>query len=180
MQALTLSLDWQKMFVPSVPILEIIIRGTIVYLGLYFLLRFASKRSVGTFSISDILVLVLIADAAQNAMAGSYTSVPDGLILVATIIFWSWFLDWLGYVSKKAEKVIKPDPLLLIKHGKLLRKNMAKEQITMEELMAELRNQGVDQVNAVDRAYLESDGSFSVITFVAESEEKKKKKKSTR
>src|SRR6185503_16139467 len=90
-------IDWEHMFVPDTSLLEIFLRGTIMYLSIYFLLRFVLKRQTGSLGIADVLVLVLISDAAQNGMAKNYTSLPDGLLLVSTIVFWSYALDWLGY-----------------------------------------------------------------------------------
>src|SRR5687768_3193112 len=91
-----LELDWKSIFVPSVPLLEIVLRGSIVYLFLFFLLRIL-RRQAGALGIQDLLVVVLIADAAQNAMASEYKSITDGLILVSTIIFWDYFLNWLDF-----------------------------------------------------------------------------------
>jgi uncharacterized membrane protein YcaP (DUF421 family) len=81
---------------PSLHIAEIILRGTIVYLFLFVLLRIL-RRGAGAIGISDLLVVVLIADAAQNAMASEYKSITEGLILVTTIVFWGLFsrLAWL-------------------------------------------------------------------------------------
>ena len=87
------------MFAAHTPPLEIVIRGTVVYLALYFMLRVVLQRQSGTTGIADLLVIVLIADAAQNAMADDCTSVTDGLILVATIVGWSYLLDFLSYRS---------------------------------------------------------------------------------
>jgi uncharacterized membrane protein YcaP (DUF421 family) len=82
--------DWEAMFVPHTSPLEMIIRGSIMYLGLFVLLRVVLKRQSGGVAITDILVVVLLADAAQNGMAGDYRSIPDGLLLVGTILFWSY------------------------------------------------------------------------------------------
>jgi uncharacterized membrane protein YcaP (DUF421 family) len=71
------------------------VRGSTVYLTLFFLLRIVLRRESGGMGITDLLVIVLLADAVQNAMAGDYHSVPDGLLLGATLIFWSFALDWL-------------------------------------------------------------------------------------
>src|SRR3954454_18742921 len=90
-----LSIDWGQIFQPDTSPLEIFLRGSIVYLALFSMLRFVLRREAGTVGMSDLLVLVLIADAAQNAMAGNYNSLPDGLLLVATIIFWSFAINWL-------------------------------------------------------------------------------------
>src|SRR4030095_17227688 len=91
-----LQIDCESIFMPSLHIGEIILRGTIVYLFLFVLLRIL-RRGAGAIGISDLLVVVLIADAAQNAMASEYKSITEGLILVTTIVFWDYFLDWVGY-----------------------------------------------------------------------------------
>lgn len=67
--------------------------------------------------ITDLLLIVLLADASQNAMAGEYISVTDGLFLVATIAGWSIFLDYLAFKSKRIERIIKPSNVMLIKTG---------------------------------------------------------------
>ena len=83
------SIDWDALLVPSMHVGEIILRGTAVYLFLFFLLR-VLRREAGHIGISDIVVVVLIADAAQNAMASEYKSLTEGAILVATIASCSW------------------------------------------------------------------------------------------
>src|SRR5687767_7026712 len=108
--------DWHEMFVPAKPLLEILIRGTLVYLALFAMLR-VLQREAGTVSITDLLAIVLIADAAQNAMADSYQSITEGLILVVTILFWDWFLDFIAYYVPPLGRVIHPPPLALIENG---------------------------------------------------------------
>jgi uncharacterized membrane protein YcaP (DUF421 family) len=158
-------IDWEEIFVPQVPLLETFLRGTVVYLSLFFLLRFVLKRQTGTIAITDLLVLVLIADAAQNAMADDYKTIPDGLLLVSTIIFWAYALDWLGYHFPRAGRFIHPPPLLLVKDGQMLRRNMRQELITEQELMSKLREQGIEDLSKVKEAYMEGDGRISVITY---------------
>jgi uncharacterized membrane protein YcaP (DUF421 family) len=113
--------------------------------------------------VADVLVLVLISDAAQNAMANDYTSIPDGLVLVSTIIFWSYALDWLGYRFPSLERILHPPPLKLISDGRLLRQSMKKELISEQELMSQLRQQGISDVRDVKEACIEGDGHISVI-----------------
>ncbi len=157
--------DWEALFIPDTPILEIFIRGTCVYLGLFILLRLILKRQSGTVSITDLLVLVLIADASQNAMAANYKSIPDGLLLVATIIFWNFVLEWLDFHVPFLHRAIYPSPLLLVKDGKMLRKNMQKELITRAELFSQLREQGAASLKEVKSAVLEGNGHISVIKY---------------
>lgn len=156
-------IDWLGVFRPETPLLEIFLRGTFVYLALVLMLRFVLRRESGSMAISDLLVIVLLADAAQNAMAGDYTTVTDGLLLVATIIFWAYSLDWLSYRWRPLQRVLRPRARLLVKDGAIIRPNLRKEFITEDELMAALREQGVPAVDEVQAAYIEADGRISVI-----------------
>ncbi len=156
------AIDWQSMFVPTESILEILIRGTIMYLAMYFLLRIFRRQS-GSIGIADLLVIVVIADAAQNGMAGDSKSVTEALILITTIVMWDLFFDWLGFKSVMVSRILEPRPLLLIENGKLLSKNLEKEFMTEDELMSQLRQQGLENADSVKKCYLESNGHFSII-----------------
>ncbi len=155
-------IDWQSMFVPTGSILEVLLRGTIMYLGMFAMLR-VFRRQAGSIGMADLLVIVVIADAAQNGMAGESRSVTEALALVATIILWDWFFDFLGFRSTLARKVIEPQPLPLIRNGRILRRNLDREMITEDELMSQLRIQGIDDVSDVRLCSIESNGEFSVL-----------------
>ena len=159
---------WERMFACDVSPLEIFARGSLMYLSLFVMLRVVLKRQSGTFGLSDMLLIVLLADAAQNGMAGAYRSVPDGLVLVGTLVFWNYALDYLGYRFKAVERFTHPAPLKLIEDGRLLRRNMRRELITMDELMSQLREAGVESPEEVKAAYMEGDGEISVIRRAAE------------
>src|SRR4051812_20279615 len=118
------TVNWHDVFIPDTPLLEIFVRGTIVYLAIFFLLRFVLTRQSGSVGVTDLLVIVLIADAAQNAMASEYKSVPDGLLLVTTIVFWSYTLDWLADHFPSFRALIHAPPPELIHDGKVNRRNM--------------------------------------------------------
>lgn len=155
--------DWAKVFLPDTPLLEIVVRGSVMYLALFTLLRVVLKRESGTTGVTDLLVIVLIADAAQNGMSGSYNSVGDGLLLVGVIIAWAYLLDALAYRWSFATKVIRPGPLLLVRDGRPLRGNMRRELISMTDLRSELREQGIADLAEVRELRMEPDGQFSVI-----------------
>ena len=155
-------IDWQSVFRPSLHIGEIILRGTIVYLFLFVLLRIV-RRGAGAIGLSDLVVVVLIADAAQNAMASDYKSITEGLILVTTIVFWDYFLDWLAYRFPAVRPLLRPAPSLLIKDGRIQRRSLEREMITEEELIEQLREHGVESVEEVKASYIEGDGHISVI-----------------
>jgi uncharacterized membrane protein YcaP (DUF421 family) len=156
-------IDWHEVFIPTKSIPEIILRGTFTYIMLFLILRFLLKRQTGVIGVADLLVIVLIADATQNAMASEYKSVTEGTVLVLTIVFWNFAIDWLGYHFPAFQRLTRPPPLPLIENGKMLRRNMQKEMITTEELDSQLRQQGIEHCSEVKKAFIEGDGSISVI-----------------
>ncbi|HYF56387.1 MAG TPA: YetF domain-containing protein [Salinarimonas sp.] len=162
MSALT-DIDWQALVIPTHSVAEMMLRGTVMYLALFVLMRVILKRQSGGLAITDVLVVVLIADAAQNGMARDYESVTEGVVLVATILFWSYALDWLGYRFPAFERLMHPPPLRLVEDGRLLRRNMRQELITIEDLMSAIREQGVAELADVKLASIEADGRISVI-----------------
>jgi uncharacterized membrane protein YcaP (DUF421 family) len=147
----------------SVSPLELAVRGTAMYWFLFLLFRFVLRRDAGAIGIADILLLVLVADASQNAMAGSYQTVTDGCVLVGVIAGWNWLLDWAGYRYHIVRRLVEPAPLVLVRRGRIQWRNLRREYLSVPELMAHLREQGVDKLAQVKVARMESDGQISVI-----------------
>jgi uncharacterized membrane protein YcaP (DUF421 family) len=142
---------------------EMIVRGSAMYWFLFALFRFVLRRDVGSLAIADVLLVVLIADAAQNGMSGTYNSISSGVVLVATIAAWNYLLDWASYRFEGVRRFVEPPPLLLIRDGRVMRANLRREMITVDELKAKLRQQGIEQFSEVKSAYMESDGEISAI-----------------
>ena len=156
-------MDWNQIFGISVSPWELMIRGTAMYLFLFLIFRVVVRRRVGSVGMADILVLVIIADAAQNGMSGEYRSVTEGAILVATIIAWNVLADWATYKSEWMQKMLEPPPLLLIDNGRLLHRHLRMEFLSESELRSKLREHGVTDFREVKKAFMESDGQISVI-----------------
>lgn len=154
--------DWQSLFGIEKPILELILRGTVMYWFLFLMFRFVLRRDVGAIGIADVLLIVIIADASQNAMSGDYQSIAEGMIVVATLAFWNVLTNWLNFKLPGFQKFAEPPPLLLIRDGRILEGNMRREMLTRDELLSKLRLHGVDRVEDVKWAYMESDGEVSV------------------
>lgn len=157
------AIDWAAIFALDTPVFEIVVRGTAMYWFLFCIFRFVIRRDVGAVGIADLLILVIVADAAQNAMAGEYTSVSDGMVLVSTLIGWNVALDWASFRFPAFRRLAEPAPLALIRDGRMLVRNMRKEFITEDEMWAKLREAGIDSLDQVSHAYMEADGQISVI-----------------
>jgi uncharacterized membrane protein YcaP (DUF421 family) len=109
------------------------------------------------------LVVVLIADAAQNGMSGEYKSVGEGMVLIGTIVGWNYFIDWMSFRYGWFARFAAPRTVVLVQNGRVLRKNLEREMITEDELNSQLRQSGIDELTTVKRAQLEPDGHISVI-----------------
>lgn len=153
----------QQLFSFTMNPAELFVRGTLMYIGLILVLRFALRRDVGSMSMPDVLFIVLVADAAQNAMAGEYKSVADGAALVGTLVFWNIVLDWASFHSATFRRFIEPPALPLIINGHWVRENLKKQWITVEEVQSKLREAGIDDIGVVQRAVLESSGELGII-----------------
>jgi uncharacterized membrane protein YcaP (DUF421 family) len=157
-----MQVDWADMFLPE-HALEVFVRGSIMYLALFTLIRVVVRRRIGSLAPADLLVVVLLADAAQNGMAGHYDSVPDGIVLCATIIFWATALDWLGFRWRRWRRILEPEPLELVREGRFQYANMKREMLHEHDVLSLLRQNGVSELSDVARACLEPDGHFSVL-----------------
>lgn len=158
-----LDIDLTGVFAFTVSPLELMLRGTLMYWLLFIVLRFILRRDVGSLGISDFLFVVILGDAAQNSMIGSGTSATDGMVLIGTLVFWSYLLDYLSYRFPVFQRFSAAPRLCLVQDGKLLRRNMRRELITEEELKAKIRQEGIEDLAKVKRMYLEADGEMSLI-----------------
>ncbi|SFE92431.1 DUF421 domain-containing protein [Nitrosomonas sp. Nm166] len=158
-----MNLDWNGIFGITVSPLELVVRGTMMYFFLFLIFRVVIKRRIGSIGMADVLILVIVADAAQNGMSGDYHSVSEAFILVATIIGWNQLIDWLTYTVPRLQTILEPAPLLLIDKGQILWRHMRKEYLSESELRTKLREHGITDPKEVEKAYMEPDGEFTVL-----------------
>ena len=151
------------MFIFNDTLLAIIARTTIIYLAVLLGLRITGKREVGQMTPFDLVLLILIANAVQNAMTGPDTSVTGGIVAAATLLILNFVVTRLVLRNRLLRRFVEGTPTILIHHGHLIEKNLALEQITSDEVHQALREHGVPNVEEVSLAVLEVDGSISVL-----------------
>ena len=157
------NVDWHGIFTPKNSLMELFVRGTLMYFVLFGLLRLVLKRQAGGIAMTDVLVIVLLAEVAGNGFASEYKSVVEGSFLIGVILCWSYAFQWATYRFPAVERILTPPTLRLVENGKMLHRNMRAELITKEELMAQLREVGVDDIAQVKLACMEADGRISII-----------------
>lgn len=146
----------------NLPVLDLLIRVSIVYLAILLLLRISGKRQLGQMGATEFVSILLISNAVQNSMNGGDNSLTGGLILAATLIALSTLISYLTYRSPFFSRVFEGTPTLLIHKSKLLRKNLQQERLSDSELKVLLRKQGIHDFQSVETAVLEADGTLSV------------------
>jgi uncharacterized membrane protein YcaP (DUF421 family) len=147
----------------SIPYLEIALRVVIIYIAVLIGIRITGKREVGQMSPFDLVLLLLLANAVQNAMTGPDTSLLGGLIAAAVLLAVNALVTRFVQHNRKARKLLEGTPTMLIYNGVLLRGNIEREQISAEDISQTLREHGVFAIADVYLATLEVDGSISVI-----------------
>jgi len=155
--------SWADVLGPSVPLLEIFVRGTILYLAIFVLMRVAGKRQGGVHSLTDLLVVVLVAEAASAGLIGEGTAIVDSTLLVATILFWSVTIDVVAYHVPALRPLLLSKPTPLVRNGVINDRALRRQYMDRDELISELRLHGITDVSDVARAYLEPNGMISVI-----------------
>jgi uncharacterized membrane protein YcaP (DUF421 family) len=144
-------------------LLDVAARTAVVYLVLLVGLRLTGKRQVGQFTPFDLLLLLLLANAVQNAMVGPDVSLLGGLVAAATLLVLNGIVATISRRTIGAERFLEGTPTILIRHGLVLDGSLAREGISQEDLLRALREHGIDNPELVRSAILEVDGSISVL-----------------
>lgn len=150
------------MFNLGLPIIEKIVRPIIVYLVLVILLRIFGKRELAQLNPFDLVVLLSLSNTVQNAIIGDDNSVTGGLIGAATLLFINYLVVRFLFGHRRLDEIFEGSPTELVRDGKLLKKNMAKELITTAELEIVSRRQGFDGVDDISSCTLQPGGAFVI------------------
>ena len=153
----------ESIFKLTMPIVELVARGSLMFWFLVLVFRVVLRRDVGSMGITDFLFIVLLGDAAQNGMIGDATSATDAIVLISTLVFWNVAIDWATYRWPAVEQLLAARRLTLVRNGKRNRRNMRREFISDAELMSKVREEGLEDLSRIKAMYLESDGEISLI-----------------
>jgi uncharacterized membrane protein YcaP (DUF421 family) len=154
--------EWLAIFVLETPLLELVARGSALYLGILVLMRLMPRRAGADLATMDLIFALLIAEAAAHSL-GDYTSVADAVVLIATLMGWNYAVNLLSYHVRVVERFVSSPPTQIIRNGRILWNHMRQEYVTEQELISHLRQHGIDDVKAVKAAFVEGEGRITVI-----------------
>ena len=143
--------------------LSIVARTLIVYLALLAGLRLAGKRELGQMTPFDLVVILLIANAVQNAMVGPDTSVTGGLIAAGVLVTVNYGVAQARERLPWLRRAVEGTPTLLINDGRFVQEHLRREGLSEDDVLMAIREHGVADVKDVRIAVLETDGSISIV-----------------
>lgn len=148
----------------SMPWWEYLVRACIVYFVLLGMIRVSGKRSMGQFTSFDMLLVVLLGNAVQNALLGSDNSVSGGLILAATLIVLNWTVGYVASRSAGAERVLEGEPVVLARDGHVFRDVLRRELVSRADFEKAMRENDCDEIDHIGLAMLETNGHITILT----------------
>lgn len=164
---------WVHLFVPSLPILEKIVRPIIIYFFLVLVFRLSGKRELVQLNPFDLVVLLTISNTVQNAIIGDDNSLAGGMIGATSLVITNYLVVRFLYDHRKLDQLVEGSPDVLIQGGKIRRNNLKRELITMAQLEAAARKQGFGALSEVDQCILEPGGTLSFVGKKPDVEEKR-------
>lgn len=145
-------------------LLNVVISTAIIYFFVIAGLRVLGKKELAQLSLTDLVLILLISNAVQNAMVGDDSSLLGGILAAATLFLLNKLFKYLIYKSDRFSKIMEGEPVILIRHGKLNHKQLKKNRLNIRQLEEACRENGMDDLKKVDLAILEVDGKISVIS----------------
>jgi len=146
-----------------VSLLWIVLRTFVVYVVLIGGLRIFGKRELGQMTPFDLVVILTVSNAVQNAMIGSDVTVTGAIVSVVTLLFTNWLFNELGFRSTGFRNVFMGQPRLLVHNGQVLQDNLRREGLDEDDLIMAAREHGFDKIADIGEAMLELDGTISII-----------------
>jgi len=153
----------EHLWIPDIPIWEKIFRSVVIYLFILIAFRFTGKRQVGQLTPFDLVLLLIISNVVQNAVIGNDNSLGGGILGAVTILAVNWGVVELSFRFKSFRRVMESTPTVLIHNGKILNEGLRRERLTLEDLQAAIRKNGLIDAEQVRFAVLEDSGQISVI-----------------
>lgn len=145
--------------------MEIVLRATVVYAGLFLLFRGTRKRALAELSPFEMILLVTLGDMVQQGITQEDYSVTGAALAAGTFGFWVTAMTWLSYRSPRARRAIEGVPLVIIENGELVEASLRIEQMPVDEVLEAARQQGIDDLSRVRLGVLETSGRMSFVKY---------------
>ena len=147
----------------GIPAIELVMRAVLIYVIFLGALRLFGKREIGQFTLFDLALVLLVANALQPAMTGPDSSITGGLILVVTLFTLDRGVAFVRVRSKLVRRILEFGPTVVGRNGHWLLPVLVRQGLDLVDVEAALREHGIDDVKEMKLATLEEDGSISIV-----------------
>ncbi len=146
------------------PLAEVVVRSVAVYLFIVLAIRLFGKKELAQLSVVDLVFILLISNAVQNAMVGSDTSLTGGIVAALALFATNFLFKKVLYRNRKISELVQGKSIVLVYQGKLLPENLLTAEITEDEIEAAAREHGIEEISKVKLCMLEVDGNISIVS----------------
>ena len=154
---------------------EIVLRSVIVYIFIVLAIKLFGKKELSQLSIIDLVMILLLSNAVQNAMVGPDTSLLGGITAALALFATNYLLKVFLFKDKRVNQWLEGSPIMLVHNGKVIKENLDKLKISMEEIEQAAREHGVESIGDVDLSILEIDGNISILSHSYQRQSKRKR-----
>jgi len=151
-----------ELFHLGIPLWQFLVRAIVIDIVLIVMLRLFGKRELGQFTLYDLVLVLLVANAVQPAITGPDSSLLGGLIIIAILVAFNWALGRLDRY-RFFHRLLAPDPRILIKDGHFVENALRAEDVDRDQVEMAIREHGIDDEHGVKLGVLESDGTISIV-----------------
>jgi uncharacterized membrane protein YcaP (DUF421 family) len=142
---------------------QVVLAAVCVYLGLVVILRASGKRTLAALNSFDFIVTVALGSTVSTVILPSKPALVDGLVALAMLVGLQYAMAWSNVRSRTVTRLLKGEPTLLMRRGRMLDAAMRAERVDASDLLNALREQGVADVESVEAVILETNGDLTVI-----------------
>lgn len=144
--------------------MDAILRGALVYLALLLIFRLIGPRTLAQVTTFDLVLLLVVSEATQQALLGEDFSITMALLVIITLVGMDRFADYVGWRFPRADRILDGTPVVLIERGQVLEDRLRRHHLTMAEVLQQARStQGLRAASEIEYAVLERSGTISII-----------------
>lgn len=153
----------EELLIPENPVIELVLRGVVIYFALMIAFRLIGKHEFGQMTAFDLILLLIISESISCALNVNDNSITAGLIVMSTLVVLNYLMSQAQFRSKTLKRFLSGEAEVLIRDGQPDQRLMKKERITEDDIVSSLREKGIDGMDKVRLGYLEDDGKISAL-----------------
>jgi uncharacterized membrane protein YcaP (DUF421 family) len=143
--------------------MDLVLRAAVVFFFIFLITRIIGRRELSSLEPFDVILLVVIGDLVQQGVTQADESVTGSLVVIATFSVLTMAVSFVSFRFRRARTVLDGEPIVLVEDGRVIERNLRRERLSVDELLAEARQQQIGSIEELRWAVLETSGQISCI-----------------